>query len=278
MTFGLAAAGALITSAAATACSAEGDGRTPSSHSPSNSSEAQLGPSTTTPAPPGAPGEPSSAGAPGEPSSPGSPPAETGSQATSTETSAPAPIAQNSNSGDPADGNPATVDSTAEPSDSSVGRPIDSESTSNPDAEVGPDGGSSVASETPAPLPSPDAGMRPLSFAADIWPIYEMAREPPFVYPGGTTYGSCVVGGVCHGGERPGAGLRMPDAQTAYEMLLEVPSQSSLCEGTLRVVAEHPEESCLILFYEGRLHDELDWVDEAEIDLMRQWITQGAHP
>jgi hypothetical protein len=108
--------------------------------------------------------------------------------------------------------------------------------------------------------------------------VYDAMREPAFVYPGGTTYGGCTVEGVCHGGERPGAGLHMPDAATAYAELIEVPSTSALCEGTLRVAVGNPDQSCLILFYEGRLRDELDWVDQAEIDLMRAWILQGAPP
>jgi hypothetical protein len=108
--------------------------------------------------------------------------------------------------------------------------------------------------------------------------VFEMIREPPFVFPGGTTYESCVTGGVCHGGTAPGAGLSMPDPATAYGMLLDVASTTSLCDGTIRVAVGDPDQSCLVLFYEGRLRDELDWVDDAEIDLMRQWIAGGAQP
>jgi hypothetical protein len=121
-------------------------------------------------------------------------------------------------------------------------------------------------------------GSQTLSFAADIWPVYELIREPPFVFPGGTTYESCVTGGVCHGGETPGAQLSMPDAATAYEMLFEVPSTTSLCDGTIRVVPGDPDQSCLVIFYEGRLRDQLGWVEQAEIDLMREWIAEGAQP
>lgn len=267
--FGRAAA-SLVAGVVATACGADGSRTTPSSHSSSPTSDIPIGPSTTAPSPPGAPEEPSSTD---------TRPPDNGAQTTNTEPSAPspAPTAPSSAADEPAADEPAADDSSAPPN-SSGGSPTDSERAPSPAAESSPDGGSSPANQAPTPPPSPDAGAAPLSFAADIWPIYQMTREPPFVYPGGTTYGSCVVGGVCHGGERPGAGLHMPDAQTAYQMLLEVPSQSSLCQGTLRVVAEHPEESCLILFYEGRLHDELDWVDDAEIDLMRHWIAQGALP
>jgi hypothetical protein len=121
-------------------------------------------------------------------------------------------------------------------------------------------------------------GSTALSFAADIWPVFAMKRDPVFVYPGGTTYESCVTGGVCHGGPAPGAALKMTDAATAYGMLLDAPSNSDLCAGTIRVVAGNPAESCLILFYEGRLRDELDWVDTAEIDRVREWIAEGALP
>jgi hypothetical protein len=122
------------------------------------------------------------------------------------------------------------------------------------------------------------SGSQVLSFKADIWPVFEMIRDPVFVYPGASTYESCVTGGVCHGGQAPGAGLRMTDAATAYTMLLDVPSRTGLCAGTIRVVAGDPGRSCLILFYEGRLRDELAWVKTAEIDLVRQWIAQGARP
>jgi hypothetical protein len=122
------------------------------------------------------------------------------------------------------------------------------------------------------------AGGDALSFESDIWPVFAQVRDPVFVYPGGTMYESCVTGGVCHGGPSPGANLRMPDAATAYEMLLDVPSNSALCADTIRVIAGNPDESCLVLFYEGRLREELDWVDAAEIALVRQWITEGALP
>jgi hypothetical protein len=57
-----------------------------------------------------------------------------------------------------------------------------------------------------------------------------------------------------------------------------VPSRSSLCDGTVRVVPGDPDQSCLILFYQGRLMVELDWVEPSEIDLVCQWISEGALP
>jgi len=122
------------------------------------------------------------------------------------------------------------------------------------------------------------AGAQALSFEADIWPVFEQIRDPVFVYYGGQRFESCVTSGVCHGGDDPGSGLSMTSSEVAYEMLLDIPSTSTLCNGTVRVVAGNPEESCLILFYEGRLRDELEWVDTAEIDLVREWIRQGALP
>jgi len=122
------------------------------------------------------------------------------------------------------------------------------------------------------------AGTEALSFEADIWPVFSQTRDPVFVYPGGTEYEGCTTGGVCHGGRSPGAQLFMTDAATAYSNLIDVPSSSALCAGTIRVVAGDPESSCLVLFYEGRLRDELDWVDDAEIDFVREWIAQGALP
>jgi hypothetical protein len=122
------------------------------------------------------------------------------------------------------------------------------------------------------------SGGATLSFARDIFPVYDQIRDPYFVYPGGSLYEGCTTTGVCHGGTRAGAGLVMTDAETAYDMLLGVPSVSTLCNDTVRVVPGNPEESCLILFYEGRLRDELDWVDDQEIDLTREWIRQGAAP
>jgi hypothetical protein len=108
--------------------------------------------------------------------------------------------------------------------------------------------------------------------------VFAKVRDPIFVYYDGSTYESCVTGGVCHGGTTPGARLSMPDAETAYDQLLDAPSRSGLCNGTIRVVAGSPDRSCLIAFYETRLREELEWVDAAEIDLVRRWIAQGARP
>jgi hypothetical protein len=122
------------------------------------------------------------------------------------------------------------------------------------------------------------AGTGALSFARDIWPVFDKVRDPVFVYRGMGSYEGCTATGVCHGGEDPGAELYMPDAPTAYDDLLNVPALSNLCGDTVRVIPGNPDESCLILFYVGRLKDDLQWVDEAEVDLVRRWIAEGAEP
>ncbi len=119
-----------------------------------------------------------------------------------------------------------------------------------------------------------------LSFAADIWPLWDMDREPVFVYRGMGSYTGCAdETAPCHGAANPGAQLSMADADTAYAQMMDTSSMSGICDGTQRVVVGDPDQSCLILFYVGRLGPEdLDWVDEAEIELMREWIRQGALP
>jgi hypothetical protein len=121
-------------------------------------------------------------------------------------------------------------------------------------------------------------GARALSFRADIYPMFDMIRDPVFVYYDGSQFESCTTTGVCHGGRNAGAGLQMNDADQAYSQLMNVPSETALCAGTTRVIAGNPAQSCLILFYEQRLRTELEWVDTAEIDLVRRWITEGALP
>ena len=120
-----------------------------------------------------------------------------------------------------------------------------------------------------------------LSFAADIWPVFKQVRNPPFVYRGMGTYGGCTAATPCHGSANPGARLSMIDSNTAYAALVNVASLTSLCVGrgaTTRVVPGDPDASCLVQFYVGRLKDDLQWVDEVEIDLVRRWIAEGARP
>jgi hypothetical protein len=126
--------------------------------------------------------------------------------------------------------------------------------------------------------PGGAGGARALSFRADIYPIFDMTRDPIFVYYDGSEFESCTTTGVCHGGQTPGAGLRMSNADEAYSQLMNVDSRSEVCAGTTRVIAGNPAQSCLILFYEQRLRTELEWVDMAEIDLVRRWISEGALP
>jgi len=116
-----------------------------------------------------------------------------------------------------------------------------------------------------------------LSFETDIWPVFSKARQPPFVYRGTGSYGSCTAAAPCHGSSPFGARLSMIDSDTAYRALIDVASNSSLCGGAVRVIPGDPDRSCLVLFYKGRLGEaDLQWVDQAEVELMRQWIAQGA--
>lgn len=149
-------------------------------------------------------------------------------------------------------------------------------STTAASASAGPTTSTSaVSSGTTGSTPTDEV----LSFARDIFPLWEMVREPAWQYRGTGSYSGCNVDGVCHGGAAPGAGLMMADAASTHAELVDVPSASTLCAGTLRVVAGAPEASCLVLFYQGRLgNDDLGWVDDAEIELMREWILQGALP
>ncbi len=183
---------------------------------------------------------------------------------------------------------PETNDSEADPeTNDSETNPETNDIETNPetnDIEPNPETNDGEAdpqmpSEPTEVAPTDAAPAVPLSFANDIWPVWNMSRDPVFVYRGMGSYSGCTDVGVCHGGTSPGAQLSMPDPDTAYSQLIDVPSVSSLCAGTQRVVVGDPDNSCLILFYVGRLgKDDLDWVDDTEIELMREWIRQGALP
>jgi hypothetical protein len=124
-------------------------------------------------------------------------------------------------------------------------------------------------------------GAAPLSFAADIWPVFKQVRNPAFVYRGMGSYSGCTAASPCHGSANFGARLSMIDSNTAYAALVNVASLTSLCVGRgalTRVVPGDPDASCLVQFYVGRLKDDLQWVDQTEIDLVRRWIADGARP
>ena len=126
------------------------------------------------------------------------------------------------------------------------------------------------------------AGAAALSFAADIWPVFSEVRNPPFDYRGMGTYTGCTTAtSPCHSATNPGAGLTCATSTRPTRALVKVASATSLCAaggGTIRVVPGDPDRSCLVLFYQGRLKDDLQWVDQAEIDLVRRWIAEGARP
>jgi hypothetical protein len=141
---------------------------------------------------------------------------------------------------------------------------------------AGTTGGSAVTGGTGG------SGTAALSFATDIWPVFSQVRNPPFDYRGLGTYAGCTTPtSPCHSAASPGAGLNMRDVDTAYGALVNVASATSLCRsggGTTRVIPGDPDRSCLILFYQQRLKDDLQWVDQAEIELVSRWIAEGARP
>jgi hypothetical protein len=120
-----------------------------------------------------------------------------------------------------------------------------------------------------------------LSFATDIWPVFSQTRNPPFDYRGQGLYSGCTAASPCHGSGPAGASLAMTSSSGAYSALVNVASRTSLCTSagaTMRVIPGNPDGSCLVAFYIGRLKDDLKWVNQAEIDLVRRWIAEGARP
>ena len=138
--------------------------------------------------------------------------------------------------------------------------------------------GGRVSSTGGSPGAGGGAGSAALGFAADIWPVFAQVRQPPFVYRGTGSYQGCTAASPCHGRANPGARLSMTDADAAYRALFQVASTSSLCAGAVRVIPGNPDGSCLVRFYQGRLKDDLQWVPQSEIELMRRWIAEGARP
>jgi hypothetical protein len=123
-------------------------------------------------------------------------------------------------------------------------------------------------------------GTAALSFATDIWPVINQVRDPVFDYRGIMDYTGCTSAmSPCHSATNPGGRLDMRDVNTAYNALVNVASATTLCiqgGGTTRVIPGDPDRSCLILFYQGRLKDDLQWVPQSEIELVRRWIAEGA--
>ena len=130
-------------------------------------------------------------------------------------------------------------------------------------------GGASVSSGTGG---DSGTGGGALSFENDIWPILTMPRDPPL----SGRSDSCSGANGCHLGGA--GGLVLPDSSTAYENLIDAPSSSELCADLLLVVASEPDASCFVVFYEQRLRDQLGWVNQAETDVVRAWVEEGAAP
>jgi hypothetical protein len=153
-----------------------------------------------------------------------------------------------------------------------------SSTSTGPAASSGGPGGSGGASGSSsgaggsAGAGGSGAGGAALSFENDIWPILSMPRDPPLT----GTNDSCSGANGCHFGSA--GGLAMPDSSTAYANLVDAPSSSALCAAMLQVVASEPDQSCFVVFYEQRLRDQLGWVDQAETDVVRAWVEQGAAP
>jgi hypothetical protein len=146
----------------------------------------------------------------------------------------------------------------------------------------GTGGGAAGASSTGGAMGTGGgAGGTALSFAADIWPVIDQVRNPVFVYRGAGSYEGCTAASPCHGTSPFGARLSMVDSNAAYAAFVNVASITSLCAAagaTVRVVPGDPDRSCLVQFYVGRLKDDLQWVGQPEIDLVRRWIAEGARP
>ena len=92
--------------------------------------------------------------------------------------------------------------------------------------------------------------------------------------------GACGGGSSgCHIGAAP-AMLAMPDPDSAYSNLVGV--ASSKCQGALRVVPGDPAASVLIATLEGTsscvqpMPRGRDPLPEAQIEIIRAWITAGA--
>ena len=118
----------------------------------------------------------------------------------------------------------------------------------------------------------PVGGANALSFETDIWPVLIEPRRPAL----SGASDSCSGANGCH---LTGAGgLSLPNIRDAYTNLIDAPSSSALCADMLQVVAGDPDASCFVVFYEDRLRDQLGWVDQAETDLVRQWVAEGAAP
>jgi hypothetical protein len=83
---------------------------------------------------------------------------------------------------------------------------------------------------------------------------------------------SCVG---CHGGT---ANLFLTSSQ-AYGNLVNVPAQTGTCSGTPRVTPGNSSQSALFLRVNGTCSDRMPLegsLSQSDIDLIRQWIDQGA--
>ncbi len=116
--------------------------------------------------------------------------------------------------------------------------------------------------ETAEPPPPPP----PNGFAANFSEIQAIVFTP-----------TCATSS-CHSGGSPAAGLNL-DSANSYTMLVGIPSSQDA--GVMRVLAGNPDNSYLVQKLEGTASTGGTMppggaLDQATIDTIRQWITDGA--
>ncbi len=110
-------------------------------------------------------------------------------------------------------------------------------------------------------------------FAATVQPIFTA---------------SCALSG-CHAGSSPAMGMNLSDGQ-AYANIVNVPAAETVSSsGLMRVLPDFPDQSYRVLKFQGT-HTQagvdgsggrmplggLDALTQAQIDAIRQWISDGA--
>ena len=88
--------------------------------------------------------------------------------------------------------------------------------------------------------------------------------------------GNCAFSG-CHGGSAPVAGLDLSAAHS-YRLLVDIPSQT--CTSLLRVKPFKPDSSCVIKRLTGEVPPQMPpgGLSTAQVNVIRNWITEGARP
>jgi hypothetical protein len=128
------------------------------------------------------------------------------------------------------------------------------------EVETFDDAASRFNNDAPAPPPTPDA------FGPNFSEIQAIVFTP-----------TCATS-TCHAGGTPAAGLNL-DTANSYTMLVGVPSSQDA--GVMRVLAGNPDNSYLVQKLEGTasgggIMPPSGALDQATIDTIRQWISDGA--